>query len=130
MLGKVVGGVFDSGASVLIHCMAGIHRAPMCAAGALSIVRQLRFEEAYKLIVDSGRYVEPHRFEQYVGHDAVRAMLRCVADVQWVSKKPQSSVAVRPERCSETHVVDSVSCGGDLGGGANKWKLHLRRICR
>ena len=71
MLGKVVGGAFDFGVSVLIHCMAGIHRAPMCAAGALSIVRQLSFEEAYKLIVDSGRYVEPHRFEQHVGHSAV-----------------------------------------------------------
>ena len=87
MLGKVVGGVFDSGASVLIHCMAGIHRAPMCAAGALSIVRHLSFEDAYKLVVNSGRYVEPHRFEQYVGHSAVCSMLRCVADVQEVCKR-------------------------------------------
>ena len=102
---------------MLIHCMAGIHRAPMCAAGALSIVCQLSFAEAYRLVIDSGRYVEPHLFEKRVGHSAVLSMLQCVEDVRWGWNRPQSIDAVRLERCSETRVVDLVVCSGVSGGG-------------
>ena len=43
----VLTGVMDDGASVLIHCMAGIHRAPMCTAGVLSIMCQVCFQDAF-----------------------------------------------------------------------------------
>ncbi len=31
---------FDAGGCVLVHCMAGVHRAPMCAAGGLAVLLQ------------------------------------------------------------------------------------------
>ena len=75
-------GTLSNGDSVLIHCMAGIHRAPVCAAGALAILCQMSFQRAYRLVVDSGRYVEPANFQKYVGHEVMRALLLCVADVR------------------------------------------------
>jgi hypothetical protein len=56
----------EAGRSVFVHCMAGIHRAPMCAAGALSILRQISFTDAYRFVIASGRCVDPHGFRDYM----------------------------------------------------------------
>ena len=82
LLSEAVRSALDAGQSVLFHCMAGIHRAPMCAAGALAVLCRLTFEAAYKMVVDSGRYVEPHRFKSHVGDDVMRSLLACVAQVR------------------------------------------------
>ena len=57
--------VIAAGRSVLIHCMAGRHRAPMCAAGALSVLLDVGFREAYGYILDSGRDVDPRSFMRF-----------------------------------------------------------------
>ena len=54
----------DAGRSVLVHCMAGVHRAPMCAAGALAVLLGISLRDAYGYVLASGRYVDPHTFEQ------------------------------------------------------------------
>ena len=72
----------EKGLSVLIHCMAGIHRAPVCAAGSLAILCQTSFQDAYELVVASGRYVEPWSFKDYVGDATMRSLVRCVAEVR------------------------------------------------
>ena len=79
---EAVRSTLGSGCSVLIHCMAGIHRAPVCAAGVLAILCQLSFQRAYRLVIESGRYVEPDMFQRYVGHEVVRALLLCAAGVR------------------------------------------------
>ena len=42
----VVWDVLRSGESVLVHCAAGIHRAPVVAAGILSALLEMEYKEA------------------------------------------------------------------------------------
>ena len=58
---------------VLIHCAAGIHQAPMCAAGVLSVLRKVPFGPAYKLVA-AARYVEPWAFRKYAGASQMQRM--------------------------------------------------------
>ena len=72
----------DAGRSVLVHCMAGVHRAPMCTAGALAALLQIPFDEAYGYVLASGRYVDPHAFKNQVKTEGMRAIISTVARVQ------------------------------------------------
>merc|ERR1711965_403669 len=73
-----------AGESVLVHCSAGIHRAPMCSAGILAVLLHLGFDDAYAVIVASGRYVEPHMFKKYMEKQRrgmMRAIIRVVTEL-------------------------------------------------
>jgi len=73
-----------AGESVLVHCSAGIHRAPMCSAGILAVLLHLGFDDAYAVIVASGRYVEPHMFKKHMEKQRrgmMRAIIRVVTEL-------------------------------------------------
>ena len=77
-----VSDALDRGVSVLVHCMAGIHRAPVCMAGVLAIILQISFQEAYRFVEDSGRYVEPDQFQKVVGAQILASMLQAVGEAR------------------------------------------------
>ena len=90
--------VLQTGRSVLFHCMAGIHRAPMCAAGVIAALFDESFGEAYERVRASGRYVEPREFVKRVGDECMRKILTAAARVQAAvrGESPVSSVEAPP----------------------------------
>ena len=77
----------DAGRSVLIHWMAGVHRAPMCAAGTLAVLQGVSFKDAYDCyVLASGRYVGPRAFAQRVTRSGMTAIVRVIEEVKVVMR--------------------------------------------
>ena len=59
-LRKLILPALENGESIYVHCMAGVHRAPVAAALILAAVRQLSFDRMVQHI-QRLRAIEPHR---------------------------------------------------------------------
>ena len=59
-LRKLILPALENGESIYVHCMAGVHRAPVAAALILAAVRQLPFDRMMQHI-QKLRAVEPHK---------------------------------------------------------------------
>ena len=86
----VVWDVLAAGKNVYVHCVAGIHRAPVAAAGILAALLGISFPEAYECVA-SVRYVEPWHVAGHLGPEGVRALLEAVGRVEGVQQLQLSS---------------------------------------
>ena len=102
-----------AGESVLVHCSAGIHRAPMCSAGILAVLLHLGFDDAYAVIVASGRYVEPHMFKKYMEKQRrgmMRAIIRVVTELVVVQAKGGDAA------CTQARLALDAGVSSEAGG--------------
>lgn len=73
----------DAGRSVLIHCMAGVHRALMCAADTLAVLQGVSFEDAYGCyVLAPARYEDPRAVAQQVTRSGMNAIVRVIEEVK------------------------------------------------
>ena len=103
-------GELDAGRSVLVHCMAGVHRAPMCAAGALAVLLGISLGDAYGYVLASGRYVDPHTFEQRMRRRCgMEAIIRVLSEVRVAMR--QAAVTPEPVKVATASTSSSVTTG-------------------
>ena len=100
----------DAGRSVLVHCMAGVHRAPMCAAGALAVLLGISLGDAYGYVLASGRYVDPHTFEHRMRRRCgMEAIVRVLSEVRVAMRS--AAVTPEPVKAATASTSSSVTTG-------------------
>jgi len=74
---------FAMGRAVVVHCAAGIHRAPAVSAGLIAITQQVGYGEAYRMVENAGRYCEPWTFRKNLRagvYDRMTAVIASLSD--------------------------------------------------